>query len=544
MQTLLEVDKPTRASTSAAVRQTFVTRRRQRLMIAFAIVPIAVLHLVLMRDSTFYSDDWTFIFTYSWSPNELVRPSNGHLPLLGHVLWNAIMSIAGIESYLPYRLMGLAFVAVTAAALAEYTLRRAGWPLALAVAIITMSLGSSFHALLWPIASLGLVSIAAIPVCLLALDSGRRTALLVVAALMFLSLSAGGYGLVLPAAVGVELLLRRRWRAAMALVFAPVAILSLWVVTAGRSGVPGDQPALDIARLLDAPSYVVQSLALGALSLTGQAPALASLAAGLFVAVLVWAIRRNGSVDVIRILTWLAAATSFAVLVRLARAGDAELGAPRYLAFMALPLLMVLIEALRGLSFRRDQGLLVVPLLGMFVASNLAQLAQAGRGFEFLGQVHRGQLAAIELAAEVIPGDFSPGTEGMQYVTAEKYLAAVDAWGSPAYPLAELPLAPEPARQAADQTFVNAGLVSVVARSASCAPVGAAVTSLELVPGETHVLVGFDAAELRARRFAEIAPAKPLFLLSAGSSIAVEVTADRAARPWTLEFTTPVGLCS
>lgn len=66
----------------------------------------------LGRDLWFFSDDWNIFADYH--DGNLLTPFNGHLSLLPAGIYQLLFHTVGVDSYLPYRLAGLASLAVLA----------------------------------------------------------------------------------------------------------------------------------------------------------------------------------------------------------------------------------------------------------------------------------------------------------------------------------------------------------------------------------------------------------------------------------------------
>jgi hypothetical protein len=91
------------------------------------------------------------------------------------------------------------------------------------------------------------------------------------------------------------------------------------------------------------------------------------------------------------------------------------------------------------------------------IISNISFLHQARGSYLQTTELERAGLGAIEIARDTVDPGFllSPDLveTGYVYVSADRYLPAVDQYGSPAYSPEELVTAPEHARLAADRTL-------------------------------------------------------------------------------------------
>lgn len=316
-------------------------------------------HIHLMRGTTFYVDEWSAIFQYNWSPQQLLEPVNGHNAYVGRTAWYAVMAVFGIGDYLPFRLLGLAFNLWAAVALFVYVHRRVGSVPAVCAATLLLFLGSSFHTILWPASAVGVFSLGALVLALLCLE--RRTPRGDVGAcvLVVLAFGSGGMGVMVYTAVLVEIVLRRCWRQWWILV-APVVLYGIWLATFSDSQAEG---AISGANILSAPGYVASALAYAAAGLFGQdqsAAVWAVSAYGALVMLLVW--RNWGRIDGVRVASIAVAALTFWGLTAVFRGGLGEAGAPRYIAFGAVPLVLILLEVARG---QFDSGPAKIVLVGV-----------------------------------------------------------------------------------------------------------------------------------------------------------------------------------
>jgi hypothetical protein len=222
-------------------------------------VAVAVI-LYLGRYSTFFNDEWSFIAERSqWSLlDQLMRPHNEHWSLVPAVVYNALFSIVGLRSYLPYLI--LLMVAHVAAATAVYVLmRHHNGPLpALAGGTLLLFLGTGEDNLFWAfqMAFLGAAAAGAWAIVLLLTRPTRRAGV-VAAVLLVVAVATSGTGLFFVLALAVMLVLddgRRRqlW------VLAPAVVLYLlWYVAYGSAAIAAHGDLLSLASLQQVPSFVV-----------------------------------------------------------------------------------------------------------------------------------------------------------------------------------------------------------------------------------------------------------------------------------------------
>lgn len=512
--------------------------------LACVVVTAGYLHLVIMRGTTFYVDEWNAIFEYGWSPRRLFQPVNGHNAFLGRTSWYLLMAAFGIADYLPFRVLGLSFNVFTALALFAYGYRRSGVLPGLALCTLSLFLGSSFHTILWPASAIGLFSMGALVLVLLCLERESRRAELGALALILLAFGSGGMGVVVYASATVEILLRRQLRRWWLVVLPPLAYL-VWLALMGESRPQQGYALEDVGAAL---RYVFDALRFAVAGLFGRQPSSGTFVLifyGVVVALLVAVNRRR--IDFIRVASLMTAPLAFWTLTAVFRGALGEAGAPRYIAFGAIPLALVLFESARGLPSRRGLAMGTAAVAAVSVAGNLPMLLTAGRNFRHLGQVQRGQLAALEAVRSTVSPEYVPPGEWARYVRAGSYFSAVDRFGSPAIPLRALPTAVEGARTFADEVLVAGGQVvaedlgagyqcsGVVASPNVYAPAGMAVTIANR---------SASAAELRLRRFSPALAAQPFTTIPAGGVVRLRVRPDqmRSVR-WEVTSSVPVTPC-
>ena len=83
--------------------------------------------LYLGRSTSFYFDEWDWIQgRRAWDLDALLLPHNEHLSLAPVLVFKALFSTVGIDSYVPYRVAGLALHCGVVVLLFAYARRRVG----------------------------------------------------------------------------------------------------------------------------------------------------------------------------------------------------------------------------------------------------------------------------------------------------------------------------------------------------------------------------------------------------------------------------------
>jgi hypothetical protein len=213
--------------------------------VAFLLVEVAglALWLTLARRQWFRNDEWAFLAgRTAGNFGDLFRDHYGHwstFPILVYRLW---WWLFGIRSYMPYLLLVvLSHLAI--AALLRCVMRRAGvgpWT-ATAAASLFVLFGTGLENVTFAfLINFNLALVLGLTHLLFADHDGafdRRDALGLIAGLGALTCSS--VGLVMAAAVGLAVLLRRGWRLAALHVGPLLAAYAVWWISIGRNGAQG-----------------------------------------------------------------------------------------------------------------------------------------------------------------------------------------------------------------------------------------------------------------------------------------------------------------
>jgi hypothetical protein len=217
------------------------TNRSTRLALAtFVAVAIAVLPIVLLlaRRYWFFWDEWDFLAgRTTGSVDDLLRPHNEHWSTLPIFVYRALWNLFGIRTYVPYQVVGVA-LHVMVAVLLRVVMRRAGvgpW-IATAAAALFLLFGAGDQNIVWPFQMAWTTALLfGITQLLLADHDGpidRRDWLGLLAGCV--GLLCSGVAVTMSIIVGLAMLIRRDWRAAL-FHTAPLAVLyAVWWVAYAR----------------------------------------------------------------------------------------------------------------------------------------------------------------------------------------------------------------------------------------------------------------------------------------------------------------------
>jgi hypothetical protein len=517
-----------------------------------AMLAAAGLILYLNRGTVFYLDEVDrFLSAPTLGPGDVLEPHAGHLTATSNVVFKAILETFGAD-YLAFRVLGASVVLLSAGLFYALVKRRIGALPALAPTLVLLFLGSSWDMVVIPFGFNVIFSTAAGLAALLVLERGDRRGDLAACALLALSVATFSVGLAFLAGVAISVLLRPdRWRRAW--IFAtPLVLYAAWFGWSLSSTNAADTEA-KASNVLLVPNYVADSLAAATAAITGLSYDFASplsvelgwgrpLAVGAVVAL---ALRtRRGGVPAllwvaltIALVHWTLGALVFEVETRQAP------GETRYIYVGAISVLLLAVGAATPIRFSKLGLIALFGACAVSLATNLAQLRDGAGPFRTGYSIAvRAELAMLELARDhVRPGSQVDFPEFNLSVPAERYLTAVDRYGSPAFPLPELERQGEGVRQRADQS-----LASLLDLRLEEAPAGrpadgcrrvrsgtpAGPIELELPPGgATFRAAEGGPAPVTVGRFADSASVD-LGRLSPGERATLEIPPDTSARSW------------
>jgi len=289
-------------------------------------------------------------------------------------------------------------------------------------------------------------------------------------------------------------------------------------------------------------SYITQQLTATVAGLAGQVTTMgAALTVG-FVALVIW-LMRGGHADKVRIAVLASVPVFFWFLLAIVRGQDNEFGAPRYVAFGALPLALILLEAVRAQPRSRVFKYVTLGTVAFCVLANFNQLEVAGGDFRYLSSLDLPTQTALQLAANYVPADLNPSPGLASSLVAGPYLKTIRVFGSNAPSPAQLAQEPDAARAMADAVLLEAGAIHFVTGSGALgcsAPRSAAVVPVPVGTSLTvRVLAG--PTVMSARRFADEDPSRPLDTVSSSTVVVAETRPDAhnfsSPVPWTFSLT-------
>ena len=458
-----------------------VSREEGQARVAWIVFAVAAVISIVVIDvagsgQTLKGDEWGIADRLATEPllhAILHAPPGKYLIVLPTVFYKVAFSTIGIGDYLPYRAVGMALTAATAALFLVLAARRVGSLMALPGAVLILFLGSSGEVTSTALRIPTQVALVAGLGMLLLLERRDLRADLAACGLLLVSITSHPLGTAFAVAAAVLVLSRpapERWRRAW--VFgAPLVVFAAWYVTLREPFPVG--PSLG-EQLRELPRFEIQSLAVMAAAATG----VFHWPTGHLLTPLSYAIAGAiVGVTAARALTTRVPAEFWAVLAALivllgapafAPGGARTPEATRYIFPGVVMLLLLLAELARDVSFgtlrARFAGGAVAAVLLFAIVCNAIVLEQNARMWAAAGSRLRAELTALDLARGHVGGLFraedptvpAPNQTRSFGLTAMGYFATENDFGSPALTPAQLRLEPPAVRQAADFVLARA----------------------------------------------------------------------------------------
>ena len=553
--------------TAATIRKLQLPRATAWVALAGLLVATAGLILYLGRATSFYFDEWNFVLERrAWDADALLGPHNEHLSVVPVLIYKTIFSVAGIDSYTPFRVAGVVVHLIVLVLLFLYARRRVGDVLSLGIVALMAVFGPAWPDVLWPFQAGFLGSLAAGIGALLLLDRGDRRGEIGASALLTVALASSSMGIPIFAAAVLEILGRPDRRRRSFVLVAPVVLYGIWYLAYG-----GGQGKESVDNLLATPAYVAEAAAaaVGAVFGLGSEwgrPLVLALGALLVLAV------RRGVADPWRLAALIALPLVFWGLTGLARADLGEPGAPRYLYPGALFVLLIAVEAASGVRVSREALAALLVVIAFASLSNVGALRNGAGYLRDQAADLDGALAALQLAApNGVPDQFRPQPTVAPQISAGRYLAAVEDLGSPGPGPDELPrlfgrskvtadgtlraayaiaLAPAPGRPDGAAPTVEKAEGAVATPRGAClrAQPQAPSSAVELAVPPDGLVIDPAGGDVRVylRRFADAYPADPAGNLAAGAKpMLLKIPGDASTAPWhaRLALSGPARVC-
>lgn len=501
------------------------------LVAVFIAAAVVIMHAG--RDTTFYFDDWNFVVDRrAWRPHVLLYPHNEHLSLLPVLVYKILLELVGLGHYGVFRVVALAFNLTCGTLLFIYVRRRLGpWP-ALGFATVLVLMGGSGIDIIWPFQIGFLGSLAATLGALLMLDSQTRRGDMAACFLICVSLSSSSQGLMLLAAVIIEVLwrsdrVRRLWIPAI-----PLALYGLWYLKYGSGG------SLDFGRGIPLiPDRIQGGLAGGASAATGTPDAWGgALALGL-IGAFVYSLPRAGP-RLPRLLLVAAMPLAFWALISVARSGLSS-AEPRYLYPTGLYVVLLAAESLMIFAPRETAAVAIAVLLGLGALGRAPVLNSVGDTLRIQTTNAKAGVTAAELIPDRVPGNTRPDTNQPQLEFRRYQQAMAKYGGTIAWAPSEIPK-----RNPGERSSIDSSLIRLLNPSAEDAP-GSAPAGCKSFKGDgtdkptttfatrLYVKAEAETVEVRLKRFGEALLEIPQMTVPAHTARVLVLPQDRSDKRWT-----------
>jgi hypothetical protein len=509
--------------------------------------------VVLGSKLTFLLDDWGYIVLRRGDEFEdWVRPDNEHFVAAPVTIWKLLISVFGIESMLPYKLVSTALFLLGVWFLYLWVRRRVGEWAALIGMVALLFCGAAFDDLLWFASITFLGSMAGGLGMLVALDRqddrGDRLACLA----LTVSLCFSSLWVAFAAGAALDVFLRRRERGLLRRAFivaVPAAIYVAWWIGWGHEA----ESALSLHNVVRSPAWVFDSIAAAVAALLGLAVPAEGMTTPngldwgrpLAAVLLVLGLWRLWKMERVPRSLWVVLAVAFVYWtlggfdVKPGRVASAS----RYQYTGGAFVLMIAAGLLSGVRFQRRLWIPALVVLGAAVLPNVVFFHEAYESYRRTSQIERADLTALEIVRPRVEPTFfldeAIADTGYVPLEAQAWFETRDEDGSPAYDEAELAEAPEHARVPADKVMA-AGL-GVAFGELGGSPAGRCHT--EAIEGGTlslPVLRGGVAlrssapVDLALGRFSGSFPVE-LGRLEPGTWAEVRIPTDLSRRPWQLQ---------
>jgi hypothetical protein len=489
-----------------------------------------------------------------FSPEYLLAPFNGHLPLGGRFVYELVFATIGAH-YTVFVLINIASLWAVAALAFELMRRRVGNAAALAPCIVLLFLGFAREQLLWPLDFNTAASLAAGLGAVLAIQREDRRGDAIACALLVLSIAMIELGLAFALGIALWLVLsrprdvlRRAWVVAI-----PVVLYAAWYVWARKFG----QSETHSGNLHLIPETFMHGAAAAMGSLTGTNPIVAgtyigsvtwfgralAVAAGVALLVRIWGRSLPRTIWI-----WLLVLGVYWLLLAVA-ARPAE--GSRYILVAAVLIVLVAADTVRR-RLPDPAAIALLVLAAVALPANVVQLTK-DRSNDTLHHdppVSSAEFAMLELARNhvdpeyVVTADPRVGeVDGGLYIgiPAGAYLDAAAHNGSIAYSLDKVRESDETLRLIADASLVGAlGVSSKLspppASEASCRTIAVApsaeTATFTTPPGKTLLRPsGNEKTGLWLARFAD-PRGVGIDYMPAKRWTSLAIPADEAPDPW------------
>ena len=385
-------------------------------------------YLRVSQSVSFLRDDWQ-VPTRSLSFGDLFEPYNGQLSVVPLAIYRTLLGEFGLETYSPYRLLGITSLLCLGIALFLLARSRVGAPVALVVAVSVLWLPTTE---LRPFLANFHIALVCAVVCAAVMPSVDRRSDIVVGVALAVALATSSVGVAVAAACAVHAVMFRPRPSRWVAVAVPSLLWLLWWRTLGNQPRPPNSPSI-LSALDEVADGVFRSF--GALT-AGWWVGGAVLLAG-WVILFVHRVRTDRA-SALTQLAWTAGLVAWWVGLVWSRPGALD-SIPRYEYVGAVLILLSALPALRVEWLQTARGrwrmtALALLIIGAIVLVNHDELRQAVQNKATEGA--RAEMVLYELEQTVEPVEPTRRlTPELAWITVRDYHQKVVArYGSPIDP--------------------------------------------------------------------------------------------------------------
>ena len=209
-------------------------------LFAGVIVVTAWWYLRVSRTQSFVFDDWGVAIRPT-SLGDLLEPHNGHLSVVPLAIYRTLLGEFGLETYTPYRLLGITSLLCLGIALFLLARSRVGAPVALVVAVSVLWLPTTN---LTPFLANFHIALVCAVVCAAVMPSVDRRSDIVVGVALAVALATSSVGVAVAAACAVHAVMFRPRPSRWVAVAVPSLLWLLWWRTLGNQPRPPNSPSI------------------------------------------------------------------------------------------------------------------------------------------------------------------------------------------------------------------------------------------------------------------------------------------------------------
>ncbi len=488
------------------------------------------------RHLWFYSDDWNILAGYH--NGRVLEPFNGHLSLFPVVVFRAIAVGFGLDSYTPFRLVGLVCYLALGVTVHLYARARVGHIGGALIALAVLWNAAATTNVAFPFLLNFSLPMAALVWMWWFLDRANGASELsltarnevAASASLGVGLASSGIGLLGMAAAGIELMWTRPPLRRWLIMAPPVGLYVAWYAGFHAPVAKGEGGATQVV------SYAAQMVLGGFSSLVGGSTPAGIAMCALFVALLVLGAVRWGTFDG-RVAGGLGAILTFSLLTAWTRIGIIPKIPPteaRYCWTVGALILLTSVQLVRGVRFTSPLPTIAgVAMVGALVVNGFVLTSRLSDWDAQVGKAVAGvrtNLFAAEVAGKgldpqrILPLSFIA-------VRGKDYIEMVQHLGSPVSSFKwQSPSGSAEQRGTADQLLVED--LNIVLQPTLTAPICQPGTEREVVSAGASVVIAAprDGAEVRVARLST--QGVRLDGLTPGESVKLSFPDDALPAPW------------